>query len=56
MEHEAVRARDSAVSDAELELKEAEDTWNDVCNQPQTFSQREAKVGEPDPESLLRAV
>lgn len=56
MEHEAVRARDSAVSDAERELKEAEDTWNDVRNQPQTFSQREAKTGEPDPESLLRAV
>ncbi len=56
MEHEALRARDSAVVDAERELKEAEETWNDVRNQPQTFSQREAKTGESDPESLLRAV
>jgi hypothetical protein len=56
MEHEALRARDTAVVDAERELKEAEATWNDVRNQPQTFSQREAKTGEPDPEGLLRAV
>jgi hypothetical protein len=56
MEHEALRARDTAVVDAQRELKEAEDTWNDVRNQPQTFSQREAKTGEPDPESRLRAV
>jgi len=56
LEHEAVRTRDSAVVEAERELKEAEETWNDVRNQPQTFSQREAKTGESDPESLLRAV
>jgi hypothetical protein len=56
IEHEAIRARDTARVDAERELKEAEETWNDVRNQPQTFSQREAKTGEPDPEGLLRAV
>lgn len=56
MEHEALRARDTAVVDAEQELNEAEETWNDVRNQPQTFSQQEARTGEPDPESRLRAV
>jgi hypothetical protein len=56
MEHEALRVRDTAVADAERELKEAEETWNNVRNQPQTFSQQEAKTGEPDPESRLRAV
>ena len=57
IEHEASRARDSAVVDAERELKEAEEAWNEVRNQPQTFSQREAKTGEPDPdETRLRAV
>lgn len=56
MEHDALRVRDSAVADAERELKEAEETWNNVRNQPQTFSQQEAKTGEPDPESRLRAV
>jgi hypothetical protein len=56
MEHEALRARDTAVVDAERELKEAEETWNHVRNQPQTFSQREAKTGEPEPESRMRAV
>jgi|SRR5579864_7244190 len=56
MEHEALRARDTAATDAEMELKEAKETWNNVRNQPQTFSQREEKTGDPDPESLLRAV
>ena len=56
MEHEAVRAREMAVADAQRDLKEAENTWNEVRNQPQTFSQREAKTGEPDSDSRLRAV
>ena len=55
-EHEALRTRESAVADAEQELKEAKQTWNEVRNQPQTFSQREAKSGEPDSDGLLRAV
>jgi hypothetical protein len=56
MEQEALRGRDSAIADAERDLKDAEETWNEVRNQPQTFSQREAKTGNPDPESRLRAV
>jgi hypothetical protein len=56
MEHEALRARDGAVADAERALKEAQETWDDVRNQPQTFSQREGKTGERNPENLLRAV
>jgi hypothetical protein len=56
MEHEALRVRDAAVADADRELKEAEETWNNVRNQPQTFSQQEAKTGEPDPETRLPAV
>jgi hypothetical protein len=56
MEHEAIRSRKMAVADAERGLKEAEDTWNQVRNEPQTFSQREAKTGEPDPDSRLRTV
>ena len=30
VEHEALRAHESAVIEAEGELKEAEETWNDV--------------------------
>jgi hypothetical protein len=56
MEHEALRGRESAIADADRELKEAEQTWNEVRNQPQTFSQREAKTGEPDSDQRLRAV
>ena len=56
MEHEAVRARESAVANTERELKEAEATWDEVRNQPQTFSQREAQTGEPDPKGLLYAL
>jgi len=55
MEHEALRARDSAVADAEQGLKEAEEIWNKVRNEPQPYSQREAKSGEPD-QRRLRAV
>ena len=54
MERESIRDRDAAVADAERDLKEAEETWNNVRNQPQTFSQREARTGEPDPESPHR--
>jgi len=56
MEHEAVRAREAVVADAERELKEAEDTWNKVRNEPQAFSRREVETGEPDSDSWLRAV
>jgi hypothetical protein len=49
MEHEALRVRDRAIKDSEQELKEAEQDWNEARNEPQMFSQREAKTGEPDP-------
>jgi hypothetical protein len=47
-EQAVIRARESAIADAERELKEAEETWNKVRNEPLTFSQREARTGEPD--------
>jgi hypothetical protein len=56
MEHEAIRAREIAIADAERDLKEAQDTWNEVRNQPQMFSRREAQTGEPDRNDQLRAV
>ena len=56
MEHEAIRARETATADAERDPKEAQDTWNEIRNQPQTFSQREAKTGEHDRDGQLRAV
>jgi small-conductance mechanosensitive channel len=56
MELSALRERERATADAERELKEAEQTWNEVRNQPQTFSRREAKTGEPDPDGRLQAV
>jgi hypothetical protein len=56
MEHESVRIRETAIADAERELKEAEDTWNAVRNQPQTFSQQEAQTVEPDHDGQLRVV
>jgi hypothetical protein len=48
MEQEALRARATEVADAESDLNEAEQTWNEVRNQQQMFSQQEAKTGEPD--------
>jgi hypothetical protein len=45
----AVRLREGDIVEAERELKEAEDTWNRIRNEPQTFSQREANTGEPAP-------
>jgi hypothetical protein len=56
MELSALGNREKAIANAERELKEAEQTWNEVRNQPQTFSQREAKTAEPDPDGRLRAV
>jgi hypothetical protein len=54
MEASARRARESAVAKAEQERKEAEHTWNEVRNEPQTFSQREATSGEPDEKKRRR--
>jgi hypothetical protein len=56
MEHATLRSREIAAAQAERDLKEVEETWNEVRNQPQTFSPREAKTGEPDPERQSRAV
>jgi hypothetical protein len=56
MEHEAVGARARAVADAECKMKEAERIWNEVRNEPQLFSQREAATGQPNSEGRLRAV
>jgi hypothetical protein len=48
LEREHLRAREAAVADAEREVKDAEKIWNEVRNEPQMFSQREARNGEPD--------
>jgi len=55
MEQGASRARETAVIDAERELQEAQAMWDGVRNEPQNFSQREARTGEPDTESQLPA-
>ena len=52
-EHGALRERSREIAEAERELKDAEEIWNKVRNEPQIFSQREAKTGVPDPESIL---
>lgn len=55
MEHEAVGARARALADAECKMKEAEQIWNELRNEPQLFSQREAATGQPDSGGRLRA-
>jgi hypothetical protein len=47
-EQSAIRARESAIADAERELKEAEESLDKARNEPQMFSQREARTGELD--------
>jgi len=56
LEHGAARARESAIADADRDrdeaergLKDAEEIWNRVRNEPQTFSRREVSTGQPDP-------
>jgi hypothetical protein len=59
MEDEALREHESAIADAKLyskDAEEAEEYWYEVRNRPSTFSQREAETGEPDSDNLLRAV
>jgi hypothetical protein len=56
MENEAFRERESAIAETDQDMKEAERFWNEARNHPQTFSQREARTGEPDSDSQLRAV
>jgi hypothetical protein len=51
IEHEALRARDRAIAEAELRERDAEQTWNKARNKPQTFSRREANTGERDPDN-----
>jgi hypothetical protein len=53
MEQVARRAREQDIREAKRELKDAEQIWNEVRNEPQAFSQREASTGEPDPDSAL---
>jgi len=48
MEQSALQARQSAIAEAEKEVKEAEQDWDKARNEPQTFSRREAGSGEPD--------
>ena len=48
MEFAALRDRDSKIADAENDLKDAEEYWNKLRNEPWLFSQREAMTGEPD--------
>jgi hypothetical protein len=47
-EQVAVRDRAAEIADAERNLKEAEQLWDEVRNEPQMFSQLEAQTGEPD--------
>jgi hypothetical protein len=50
IQQEAVRDRAAKIAEAEQDLKEADQLWNKVRNQPQMFSQQEAKTGAPDRE------
>jgi hypothetical protein len=52
MEQNAARERAAKIADAERTLKEAEQIWDKVRNEPQMFSQREAESGEPDDGTL----
>jgi hypothetical protein len=49
LQHRALSDRESVIEEASREFREAEQTWNEVRNEPLMFSQREAKTGEPDP-------
>jgi hypothetical protein len=55
LERHASRKREMAVADAQRELMEAEERWDTVRNEPQTFSQREARTGQPDAEKQIRS-
>jgi hypothetical protein len=50
IELNALQARERAVKAANDELKEAERIFEEVRNEPQIFSRREASTGEPDPD------
>jgi hypothetical protein len=49
LQRRALSDRESAIDEANREFREAEQTWNEVRNEPLTFSQREARTGDPDP-------
>jgi hypothetical protein len=49
LQRRALSNRESAIEEAHREFREAEQTWDEVRNEPLTFSQREARTGEPDP-------
>jgi hypothetical protein len=49
MEDNARRMRNDGVAYAGRDLKETEETLNQVRDQPRTFSRWEAIWGEPDP-------
>ncbi len=48
IQRRAASDRESAIEEANRELQEAEQTWNEVRNEPLMFSKREATWGEPD--------
>ena len=52
MEQIAARSRAAKIADAERTLKEAEQIWDKVRNEPQMFSRQEAETGEPDDRTL----
>ena len=52
MEQNAARERAAKIADAERTLKEAEQIWDKVRNEPQMFSRQEAETGEPDDRTL----
>jgi hypothetical protein len=51
MEHEALRARDGAVADADRGLKEAEETWNDYAISPKPFRSGKQRRASPIPKT-----
>lgn len=48
MEQSALRARQSAIADADSRFRYAAETWKEARNEKRKFSEREAKTGEPD--------